>query len=774
MGQKTAGRKKYDCDTYPYWCSDEEYISHDRKFGRFIENGGAYEIFDPDTPRPWLNYFANKKFGSVVCNRGKGFNWYVSPLLRITRYEHPVDYLPREFEDGRVIMLTDLESGECVNVLAHGQKLKCIHRPGYSVFKVTALDVDFEITIFVTREDPCEIWLVNATSRSRKTRKFEIRFEQIWAVARFDSHTAAGGIPYVSCPGDNMIVNCTAGGLVFETDNPDLPFPLNGFFVCPSAKFAQLEGLAEEREQGDFNFYRCELGAEFTLYGGGGDAFEIVACAETDSKLFETLIQKYSIEGAAAAELKDLKRYWRKLESSPHCETPAKDFDWFLNFWLKNQLNLNYQFVRAGQCGYRDTLQDVWGFILLDPVDVANKLIDILSHQNSDGVTPGKFPCFEDGEHDFGECMDSTVWIVAPLLDYIKETGDFGFLEQEVPFLDNGSATVAEHVRRALEFLYNHRGEHGMCLTSDSDCRESSTESVWLTVALYDALIKLSELFDAAGREKEAEDLKRRSEKLKKIINTSAWDGKWYLYGFTGKGEKIGSRDNAEGKIHLNPQTWSVFSGLADSGRAGDALKSVDELLGTPLGPALLTPPYVNEVEKAGRISKFEPGTFENGSIYQHAVAFYILAKIADGKKDEAVKAFLNLLPTNPENFDSRRTSEPYCTGNFYCGPDHPRFGQNFFSWFTGSASHLLRIGFDHILGVKAGFDGLEISPNVPDDWDKFNVSRLYRGCVYNLNFERAEQEEQIRIVIDGEEFFDIIPVYAADKIDVTIFLKKI
>jgi cellobiose phosphorylase len=196
--------------------------------------------------------------------------------------------------------------------------------------------------------------------------------------------------------------------------------------------------------------------------------------------------------------------------------------------------------------------------------------------------------------------------------------------------------------------------------------------------------------------------------------------------------------------------------------------------LGTSLGPALLAPPYVSEVENAGGIAQLEPGTFENGSICQHAVAFYILAKIAAGKKDEAVKAFLDILPTNPDNFDTRRTSEPYCTGNFYCGPDHPRFGQNFFTWFTGSASWLLRIGFDHILGVKAGFDGLEISPNVPDDWDTFKVSRLYRGCVYNLNFERAEQEEPVRIVIDGEEFSNTVPVYAADKIDVTIFLKKI
>jgi cellobiose phosphorylase len=351
---------------------------------------------------------------------------------------------------------------------------------------------------------------------------------------------------------------------------------------------------------------------------------------------------------------------------------------------------------------------------------------------------------------------------VRTLVDLIKETGDFSILKHELKFLDSTeTASVDEHVFRALDYLYKHRGQHGICLTGDGDwndalegiSRDGDAESVWLTIALYDAMKLMQELYSAAKQPERAEIMHERANEIKNIVNDVAWDGAWYIYGFTGSGKPIGSKKNREGKIHLNAQAWAVFSGIADSERANLAMQSVFKYLDSPLGPVLMSPPYIDEAGEVGRIANLEPGTFENASIYQHAVTFYIFALLAKNikKSNKAFSVFSNLLPTNPDNFDCRRTSEPYCTGNYYCGTGHPRYGQNFFTWFTGNASWLLRAGFDEILGVKAGFNGLKISPSVPDDWDEFSVKRNFRNCDYHIEFTRSH-DNSTHIYIDGKE----------------------
>jgi len=265
--------------------------------------------------------------------------------------------------------------------------------------------------------------------------------------------------------------------------------------------------------------------------------------------------------------------------------------------------------------------------------------------------------------------------------------------------------------------------------------------------------------------------MSERAKNIKNIVNTVAWDGDWYIYGFTGSGKPIGSKKNEEGKIHLNAQTWAIFSGIADSERANHAITSIIKYLDSPLGPVLMFPPYVDEADEVGRIANLEPGTFENASIYQHAVTFYIFALLAKDLnfKEKAFTTFSNLLPTSPENFDCRRTSEPYCTGNFYCGSGHPKYGQNFFTWFTGNASWLLRAGFDEILGVKADFNGLKISPSVPDDWNEFSVKRTFRGCEYSIQFSKSGDDAG-HICVDGQEISsNVIPVSNNKHCEVTV-----
>ncbi len=763
-------KRVYDCDTSPYWCSEEDYNNSEKKFGEFIDGGRGYRIYDPETPRPWLNYLSNEKFGSVISNKGLGFSWYGSTLFRITKYEHPIDYLPRDFADGREIIVKNKETGESRNLLLDADDLLCVHRPGKTILTASVFNTKFELTYFVPGKDACEGCICRLVSAD--TQSLELTFSQTWSFARFGTHSAEEGIPYISTPGTGMDIESAKQSVSCKVQDENLPYEvIFGTFQSPDATAAEVITLIEKKPDGrTFTFHKCCLKVDIDLKNSE-KIIEVIAGAEISELEFNELQHKYSILGNAISELKKTDKQWQHRIDRISCSIPDVNVQNFLNVWLKNQLHLTFNFVRSGHKGYRDTLQDAWGAILIEPKRAKERLYEILSHQNTDGTAPRQYSCFNDGKHDTRRFMDSPVWIARTLIDLIKETGDFSILQHKLPFLDSHKKeSVDEHVFRALNYLYKHRGAHRICLIGDGDwndalegiSKDGDAESVWLTVALYDAMNLMSELYIAAGMKERASILANRAEEIKKIVNDVAWDGEWYVYGFTGSGKPIGSKVNNEGKIHLNVQAWAVFSGISDAERANITMISVEKYLNKPLGPVLMHPPYVNNAKEVGRIANLEPGTFENASIYQHAVTFYIFALLAKNfnAKEKAFTTFKNLLPTNPDNFDCRRTSEPYCTGNYYCGSGHPRFGQNFFTWFTGNASWLLHAGFDEILGVKADFNGLKISPNIPEHWTGFSVKRRFRDCDYYIEFIKSSDSSNPRLCVDGKNIDgNIVPV---------------
>ncbi len=753
-------RPVYDCDTSPYWCPEEDYREPGRPFGRFLEEGRAYRIEDPRTPRPWLNYLANARFGAVVSNRGLGFHWHRSTLLRITRYDHPIDYLPRDFKDGRTLTFRDQATGTLHSLLPDGQHLVCTHRPGSTTLAGEAGPLAFELTLFVPLEEPAEVWDLTLTNRSGAPVAGTLALQQIWSIANFGIHTAEEGIPYLSTPGQDLTLRVVDHGLEGFTNNRELPMPLWVGFFSPQCGQARVEPLVEQRHDGRvFTFNRAVLEQSIQLPAGASLRLQAAAIATETEEVFRRTREAVLRPGFAAQALEAVRAKWAGMIERPSCRLPDANLQNFLNVWFKNQLNLTFYFCRSGHNGYRDTLQDAWGFALLDPALARAKLKLILSHQNADGTAPRNFSAFGTDQHDHRRFMDSPVWIARTLVDLVKETGDTGLLAEKVPFLDGSEASVEEHAWRALDILYRNRNAQGLCYTGDGDwndalegiSRDGDAVSAWLTIALYDAMQFMIDLYVHTGRQERLAVIQQRAREVRDALNRVAWDGHWYVYGFTGKGKPIGSHTNREGKIHLNAQAWAVFSGVADRDRAKQVMDAVESHLATPLGPALLAPPYVHEGHEVGRIARLEPGTFENGAVYQHAVAFHLLACLTLGRAGDAVDILNRLLPTNPENFDRRRTSEPYCTGNYYCGPGHARFGQNFFSWFTGNAAWFLRLGFDQLLGVKAGFDGLEINPCVPDAWSSYEVTRAYRGCTYHLRFERKQDAAAKGIFVEGQ-----------------------
>jgi cellobiose phosphorylase len=622
--------------------------------------------------------------------------------------------------------------------------------------------MEFVFRVFVPNDDSCECWMLSYKNNSNSNRNIKLYLSQIWSVARFGIHTAEEGIPYLTTPGQDFTASIVENGIIGESCNKELPVKINVFFSSPQTCTPAYETLTETRKDGrSFNFTKTQLTFESEVLPGEKKIVMAVSAADELKSTADVLFRKYSSSESFNTELNKVKQYKNKLIKHNTCSIPDKDMQNFLNIWFKHQLFLTYRYVRSGYIGYRDSLQDAWGYGLIEPESVRDKILRILSHMKKDGSCPRNFSPFEiDGEHDMRNFMDSGTWIGLTLSGYIKETGDTSILYEKIRYLDDDKTeTVEMHVWKALDLLYEKRGRFGLCLVGTGDwndgiegiSRKGPAVSVWLTMAVFHFQNLMSDLYKFLGEVQKVEKLDKRSAILKKNINRHAWDGQWYVYAFSGTGKPIGSHKNKEGRIHLNSNTWAIFTGIAGKERSKVVMRSIEKHLGTSLGPALLAPPYISEGDEVGRIAKLEPGTFENGSVYKHAVAFKVFADLENQDYEKAYRTFADILPTNPNNPDSRRTSEPYCLGNYYCGPSHERFGQNFFSWFTGSPAWLIRAGFEEILGVKADYKGLQILPKVPAHWNEFIVNRFFRGTEYNLKFERTQNGES-GIWVDGNK----------------------
>lgn len=751
-------RIHYDCDTIDYWCSDDDYNGVCKKeFGRFSDDGKSYEIFGKDTPRPWLNYLCNSRIASAVSNTGLGFFWYKTSLLRITKYEHIIDYQPRTFEDGRDVVIEDLSSGETINVFRDADDISCVHRPGKSEITANIKGFTVKLSVYVPKDDAAECWMVEVKSSQKKNIK--IRFSQVWSVAKFGMHSAKDGIPYLSVPGKDQTVTNIKNGLKLHTDNDELPMEMWCSFVSPQCEKSYFENLEDIRKDGRvFNFVKASLEAEVEVSDTYKE-FDIASIAEENETEFDKLCKKYTDKSQFELEQDKLKKMWDELLCYPSCKIPDKNIENFLNVWLKNQLFLTFRHIRSGLIGYRDTIQDSWGYTLMEPDKARAQILRTISYIKPDGTCPRCYSPFgRDGAHDMRVAMDSATWLGMCIHDYIAETDDYDILNEKLGYLgDDNADTVTEHIKKTMDRLWEWRGMHGFCLIKDADWNDSiegisksgPAVSIWLTMAYYYALKQFADVFAHSGNDDISNEYEKRAEELKEALNTHGWDGEWFRYAISGAGNYVGSKENDEGKIHLNANSWAALTGFADEDKMNKALDSIDKYLGSYVGPALIAPPYRKKPSEVGRIVNLEPGTFENGSVYIHAVSFYVISLVRAGRYNEAYEAFWRVLPTNPENFDTRRTSEPYCSGIYYCGPGHKRQGQNFFTWFTGNSAWLLRAGFDEILGVKATLDGLEIAPKVPDSWNEFEVNRVHKGTKYNIKFQRANEN---RILVDGAE----------------------
>ena len=443
-----------------------------------------------------------------------------------------------------------------------------------------------------------------------------------------------------------------------------------------------------------------------------------------------------------------------KMMSHNVISSPDQTFNNQANCWNKQQALFGAQWCRWGWMGYRDIVQHAMGVSNFRPDITKSIILEALSYQYSNGLAlRGWNPV------DTKEYSDSALWLIYTLTAYLKETGDFQLLNEQVEFYDEGSDTVHGHIDRALDFLEKNKGCHDLLLIKFGDWNDSLTgigkegkgESVWLSMAYAEALKQMAELACYLEQHNKEANYRTRYTSMIDAINTHAWDGKWYLRGYCDNGEAIGSHVNKEGRIYLNVQSWAMICGAANKKRMNIILESVNDMLDTPLGYKLITPAYHTFNPVIGRVTSMEPGICENGTIYAHGNAFFIKGLYAMGETEKAYALYRKFTPAYSNDNDCLKKDNPgYIYANCYYGPEHRNSPYKMeFSWITGSIAWFYNILFDDLLGIKRDYEGLSICPQLPAEWKKLDAQRIFRGKKINIQIHGSGVVSEI--ILNGK-----------------------
>jgi cellobiose phosphorylase len=748
------------------------------RYGKFSSDGKSFIITNPNTPRPWFNYLFNARYHALVSQTGGGFSYYLDPKTnRTLRYEHihtdrPGRYLLIRDEKGRLINCNWQPTRERLDAF------KCTHTPGKTTIQSKKCSIETEITYFVPRREPLEVWLIKIKNNSKKTKKL-----RIFSFCELVSGNIEMESVYrnITCLYNQAYFDkknkCI---MAFKHPSKDKQIPLYSYF----SQTGSVSGFETSKEKfyGRYNDVQypemvrkgklngtevrgedmvAALSKDIVLAPGAETEFACLLGSTYKKKDISRYLKKYRKLKNCKKELKELECFWKEKLSSIWVETPDKDFDLMTNIWGKYQLfaitswrGTSQYHGGEGGLGYRDTAQDIEGLLSLDRDLAFSKLEKILFWQYKSGHAVSGFSETEgswDKEPNsfVSGKSDVAVWLIYTVVSYLKETGNFKFLNKKYSFHDGGVATVYEHIKRAARYIYSKRGKHGLPLIGKADWNDAydavgvggKGESVWLGMALCRALKELHELAKYIGDVKTATEMQTKYNHLKRIINKVGWDGNWYLAAYNDGGRKIGSSQNKEGRVPLNSQTWAILSGVVPHDRLKTILKKITNFLETPYGPALFLPSYTKFDPGIGRVTSFAPGTKENAAIFSHACAFKIVADCKIKRAKEAFETFKKLLPFSKAKSDhDKYKAEPYVWAEYVIGPGNKEnFGEGTFTWNTGTTPWMFLAACEWILGVRRDFDGLLIDPCIPRNWKRCSIKRPFRGATYLIQIENPK-----------------------------------
>lgn len=777
------------------------------RYGYFTNDGREYVITTPLTPRPWGNVISNGDYSIMVSQTGSGYSW---------RGNAGQNRITRSFQDlikdnwGKYLYIRDLQrraywSATYKPVMRPYQHYEVAHGPGYSRFIQRVEDIESVLTVFVTSDAPVEILQLTLTNQSNETRELDVTSYAEWLLGFApDEHREFHKlfIETSADPDANAVfaTKCLWG---FPDDkgrhnNVDWPYtafmavsePLKSF-DCDKESFIGLYNNDDRPaamiqpkltgRTGRFTDAIASLQVAVTLQPGESKTVVFtLGAAENGREDASELIARFTSVQKSAQALQDVHAFWSRFLDQEYVETPDEALNFMTNFWLKYQAisgrlwgkSAFYQ-VSAG-IGFRDQLQDSQIFLIGEPEYARKQLLLHAEHQFIEGdVYHWWFSIRGGGPRT--NCSDDLLWLPFILNSYLKETADYGILNEEVPYLNGPAESLYEHCKRAIERSFSRFSPRGIPLMGDHDWNDGLSavgtllkgESFWVAEFLYMILGDFISLARDRGDERWTDRCGIVRENLKYALNCYGWDGQWYLQATTDDGLLLGSHENEEGKIFLMPNIWAVMSGAAEENRAQLAMDSVTEYLLKDYGTLLNYPAFTKPRPDIGYVTRYAPGLRENGGVYTHAATWSVWAYSANGQPELAYEAYRKICPPNRSADIDTYKAEPYVTPGNIDGPLSEYYGRGGWTWYTGSAQWLHRVATHWILGIRPQEDGLLIDPNIPADWSGFKVRRNFRGAIYEIEVTNpAGVNCGVReILVDGQTHKNnLLPVFADGK----------
>jgi len=476
-------------------------------------------------------------------------------------------------------------------------------------------------------------------------------------------------------------------------------------------------------------------------------------------------------------EFAQLKEYWHSRLRGMRVNTPDPEFNSMTNVWNPFNCLMTYAWSRAASLvysgardglGYRDTVQDLLGVLHTITEEAGKRLELMITGQVSTG---GAMPVVKPFAHNPGQetppeeeeyRSDDCLWLFNTIPAYVKESGDLGFYDKVLPYADRGEATVLGHLKQALEFTLKRSGVHGLpCgLSADwNDCLElgQEGETVFVGFQLRYALKIYGEICELLGKKEELKWSQSHLRNLDKNLQKHAWDGDRFLRAYGYDGMKFGSRENEEGSLWLNPQTWSVISGHATPEQSQKVMKVVKERLATEFGIIIVDPPYEKTDYRVVKAPLFNKGMKENASIFSHTQGWAIMAETLLGNGNQAYDYYRSFLPAAYNTKAEVRQIEPYVNCQFTHSKYSPRFGASRLPWLTGAASWSYYTATQYILGIQPDYAGLRIDPCIPSHWKEFSVTRIFRKKTIDIlvKNDKGVQKGVTKLIVNDKKYED-------------------
>ncbi len=773
------------------------------KYGFFDDANKEYVIERPDTPRSWSNYLGSKRYGAIITNNAGGYSFFQSAAQgRFTRLRF--NSVPMD-QPGRYLYLRDNDSKDYwsaswqpVGKPLDLYKSECRHGSAYTKISSEYSGIKTETTFFVPLDADYECWWVKLANTGKDKRNISsftfVEYGCNWNAA--DDMINLQYTQYIA----KMSM---ADGIIDHGSNIHLPEMHDNFEEKDQGRHtfqgiagAEISSFETDREMfiGPYRTYAnpivvesgnpsetlaagdnpCgSLKSDFQLEPGETTEFVVILGIGKAALEGKKIIGEYKDKQKVRVEFDRLVNYWHSRLTAFSASTPDPAFNSMINMWNPFNSLITFNWSRAASLvyagerdglGYRDTVQDFMGAAQLVPEEVKERLELMFTGQVSTG---GAMPVVKQFAHNPGKekppaeneyRSDDCLWLFDSLQEYVKETGDTGFYSRVLPYADKGEDTVIGHLKRAIEFNLERRGANGLpCgLKADwNDCLElgHKGETVFVAMQLRNALKVYIEICIFTGMKEEVDWAKQELEIVDKTIDKHAWDGGWYLRAYRDDGLPFGSSKNDEGRIFMNPQTWSVISGHASREKARIALDSMNRELDTEYGIMVCAPAYDKTDFTVIRATLMNKGMKENAGIFNHTQGWAVMAECMMGDGDRAYKYYKSFLPASYNDRAELRQIEPYV----YCQSTHskysPRYGNSRVSWLSGTATWAYYAASHYILGIKPQIDGLLLDPCIPSSWDGFSVEREFRGKKLAIRFTNPEGKCSgvSRVVLNGE-----------------------